>query len=90
MFALNYVLKKQYSAKIRRSGLSAGLYLASYAIFRFILEFIRADNRGGFYTALALSPSQITAVILLLCSTALIAYAVVYPDTTRGTTDEQS
>ncbi|PKL47841.1 MAG: prolipoprotein diacylglyceryl transferase [Candidatus Riflebacteria bacterium HGW-Riflebacteria-2] len=90
MLALNQILKKVYSGQTRKTGLTGGIYLASYAIFRFMIEFIRADNRGGFYTALSLSPSQITAVILLLCSTALMAYAVRYPVDTRGTTDEQS
>ena len=90
MLVLNRLLTKVYSRPIRQSGLATGTYLALYAIFRFAIEFIRADNRGGFYTALALSPSQIIALILLLCSTALIAYAIRYPVDTRGTTDEQS
>jgi prolipoprotein diacylglyceryltransferase len=55
-----------------------------------MIEFIRDDNRGGFYTVLSLSPSQIVAVILLLCSAGIMIYAVKYPVNGRGTIDEQS
>jgi len=90
MMVLNRVLTAVYSRPVRPTGLTAGIYLALYAVFRFAIEFIRDDNRGGFYTALALSPSQVTAIILLLCSTALMAYAIRYPVNTRGISDEQS
>ncbi|MBU1106295.1 MAG: prolipoprotein diacylglyceryl transferase [Candidatus Riflebacteria bacterium] len=90
MFLLNHILRKCYVGNSAKSGLIAGFYLASYSFFRFLLEFIRDDERGGFYTALNLSPSQITAIILLLCSTAFMAYAVRYPIANRGKTDEQS
>jgi len=90
MLVLNRLLTRTYAKPIRATGLTSGIYRAAYAVFRFMIEFIRADNRGGFYTPLALSPSQITAVILLLCSAAIMAYAVRYPVDTRGTTDDQS
>lgn len=90
MFVLNRLLKSIYSGKHFKSGLIAGFYLAAYSLFRFLIEYIRGDERGGFYTPLALSPSQITAVILLLCSILFMAYAVKYPSANRGKTDEQS
>ncbi|EKD83622.1 MAG: prolipoprotein diacylglyceryl transferase [uncultured bacterium] len=90
MFILNRRLKSCYAGSQVKSGIVAGIYLAAYSFFRFLIEFIRGDSRGGFYTALNLSPSQIIAIILLLCSTAYIAYAVRHPIVNRGKIDEQS
>ena len=42
-----------------------GLYLACYAVWRFFAEYLRSDDRGQSPIAF-LSPSQLTAVILLL------------------------
>lgn len=39
------------------------VYLGSYAIFRFVIEFYRGDERG---VALILSPSQIWCIIIIL------------------------
>ena len=40
------------------------MYCVFYAIFRFILEFFRADDRGG--TGFFLSPSQLMSIILFI------------------------
>ena len=48
------------------------LYLFSYGIFRFLLEFLRGDDRGGFL--LGLSPSQMFSVIGV--SVSIILYFV--------------
>ena len=90
VFVVNRTLQSCYAGNSAKSGLVAGFYLTAYSFFRFLIEFIRDDERGGFYTALNLSPSQITAIILLLCSTAFMAYAVRHPIANRGKTDEQS
>ena len=45
------------------------IYLASYSVFRFIIEFFRGDERGQLA---GLSPSQYWCIILLLLSIALI------------------
>ncbi|HPW57535.1 MAG TPA: prolipoprotein diacylglyceryl transferase [Candidatus Rifleibacterium sp.] len=45
-------------------------YLLSYSCFRFMVEFVRADDRGGFFTPLQLSPSQLIAL-----GTAVVAIA---------------
>ena len=42
------------------------IYLSSYSIFRFLIEFLRGDNRG--FSLLALSPSQLLSIIALLIS----------------------
>lgn len=40
------------------------MYCVGYSIFRFVLEFFRADDRGG--TGFFLSPSQLMSIILLI------------------------
>ncbi len=42
-----------------------GVYAVSYAIFRFIIEFFRSDNRGGAAGA-ALTPSQIQSIVMVI------------------------
>ena len=44
-----------------KHGLS--LYLLTYGIFRFVIEFLRADHRGEFVGAL--SPSQFWSLIMI-------------------------
>lgn len=51
-------------------GLS--LYLAVYAVWRFFIEYLRADDRGETFVSF-LSPSQLTAVVLLAVAAALYA-----------------
>jgi len=41
------------------------IYIMSYAIFRFVIEFFRDDPRG---VAFALSPSQIWCIVLFVLS----------------------
>lgn len=45
------------------------IYLASYGIFRFLIEFIRGDDRGFFF--LSLSPSQWISIFMILLSIVL-------------------
>lgn len=45
------------------------VYLYSYAIFRFLIEFIRGDERGELP---GLSPSQYWCIVLVIIATALI------------------
>lgn len=40
------------------------IYLGSYSIFRFIIEFFRGDDRG--FTFLGMSPSQLWSIIIIL------------------------
>ena len=47
-------------------------YAFSYGVFRFILEFWRADDRGS--TGFFFSPSQMMSIILILSGIALILY----------------
>ena len=47
------------------------LYFASYAIFRFLLEFLRADERGSIGVN-SLSPSQVLSILSLIVAVLLI------------------
>ena len=49
-----------------------GVYLSAYALFRFLIEFLRDDDRGSL-VGNALSPSQFWAIALFLAGIALIA-----------------
>ena len=49
------------------------LYLLSYGIFRFLIEFLRGDNRGGFI--LGLSPSQVFSLLGVVIS--IVLYFVI-------------
>ena len=45
------------------------LYLVSYGIFRFLIEYVRADHRGEFVTGI--SPSQFWGIIMIVAGVAL-------------------
>ena len=47
-----------------------GIYLVAYAVWRFLAEYLRADDRGATVVSF-LTPSQLTAVLLLLLGVGL-------------------
>ena len=58
-------------------GMEVPVYLIGYGIWRFIIEFFRADDRGASIIP-GLSPSQTTAILLILLGVAIcIAYFVI-------------
>ena len=70
-----------------RGGL--GIYLSAYAVWRFFIEYLRTDHRGQSPISF-LSPSQLTAVVLLLVGVGLIVldYTVATRHRTGGNDDE--
>jgi phosphatidylglycerol:prolipoprotein diacylglycerol transferase len=48
------------------------IYILTYSIFRFIVEFIRADDRGTILNQNIFSPSQIISLLTVVLITALI------------------
>ena len=58
LFMLIFVLQKKYSEKDFLK-----LYMITYAVFRFLMEFFRGDNVRGFY--FGFSTSQIIAIGIL-------------------------
>jgi phosphatidylglycerol---prolipoprotein diacylglyceryl transferase len=47
-------------------------YILSYSIFRFLIEFLRADNRGAVLNQNVFSPSQIISLLTVIVFTSLI------------------
>lgn len=64
LFILTAVLF--YVAIKKRSVYNLSIYLFSYGIFRFLLEFLRGDDRGAFL--LSLSPSQWFSIVAIFAS----------------------
>ncbi|MBR2970411.1 MAG: prolipoprotein diacylglyceryl transferase [Clostridia bacterium] len=52
--------------KLKKPQLSILIYLYSYSIFRFVLEFLRDDPRGAL--VLGLSPSQALCILMLIAA----------------------
>lgn len=50
------------------------IYMLTYSIYRFIVEFIRADNRGGVLNQNIFSPSQVISLLTVVLIAALILY----------------
>lgn len=59
------------------------IYLLSYATFRFLIEFIRGDDRGA--TGISLSPSQLLSLLLILVAVFLLLFecGVTFPPLKR-------
>lgn len=53
-----------YFAFKRKSKYTLSIYLISYGIWRFLIEFIRGDDRGAYF--LSLSPSQWFSIVALI------------------------
>ena len=47
-------------------------YLIAYSIFRFMVEFLRSDNRGTIFSQTLLSPSQMISVLTVIVCVGLI------------------
>ena len=58
------VLKKDFKHNL-------GLYLISYGVFRFLIEFLRGDDRGQIFGGL-ISPSQFWSIIMIIAGVATI------------------
>ena len=48
------------------------IYLMSYGVFRFFLEYLRGDNRGQI--SKIFSPSQITSVVFIVSGIVILIY----------------
>jgi len=63
------VLKKRFFR-----GAVWGFYVFSYALFRFFIEQIRGDDRGGFFTSFHLSISQCVSILSAIFAVAWILF----------------
>lgn len=66
MFAAMLVFYK----KLRKHFLET--YMIGYGVFRFVMEFFRADDRGS--TGFFLTPSQLISIIMVVAAVLLILY----------------
>ena len=60
-----------YNKKRTKRGYAIGFYAIAYGIWRFFIEFLRADYRGGVDGAL-LSPSQVQSIIFVVVGIAVL------------------
>jgi phosphatidylglycerol:prolipoprotein diacylglycerol transferase len=67
---LFFFLNALYVRKRKKNGIVAAVYILCYAAMRFLFEFLRGDDRGGF--ALGLSPSQFIALVFTALSGAFL------------------
>ena len=65
--------------RFRRFDFLLILYGFVYAVFRFVIEYFRGDDRGQFIPGL--SPSQFQAIILFLVAAALAVYVLILKKT---------
>ncbi len=56
----------------RAKGYNLPIYMIAYGIWRFVLEYMRDDERGKTFISF-LTPSQLTAVLMILGGAAIIA-----------------
>ncbi len=56
---------------LNRRGYALPIYLAAYGVWRFFIEYLRGDDRGSSLVSW-LSPSQLTALCLVVCGVALV------------------
>ena len=68
MFFITFV----YAEKCKKRGYGIGIWAITYGIFRFFIEYLRDDYRGGVEGA-ALSPSQIQSIIFVVAGLAYFA-----------------
>ncbi len=64
-----YIVLEIMFHKTKKRGLTSVVYLYSYAVIRYVLEFFRADFRGGFF---AFSTSQIVSILIVLTVTIVL------------------
>ena len=77
LFALSGVLFALFYSKIRKEGKCVPLlpiYVVAYAVWRFFIEYLRADDRGATIVSF-LSPSQLIALLMVVVG---VAYFLVW------------
>lgn len=68
LFGLTLLLARRSPKR----GVLTSFYLVGYGVFRFLIEFLRGDDRGGFVGGL--SPSQGIALLAVVAGLILIGY----------------
>ena len=71
LFALCALLTR---LELRKTRVNLSLYLILYGIWRFGIEFLRADERGKTFIP-GLTPSQLTAIVFVVLGILLLLFA---------------
>ncbi|MBQ9481988.1 MAG: prolipoprotein diacylglyceryl transferase [Clostridia bacterium] len=61
---------------LRDKRFNAILYFGGYGVFRFLLEFIRGDDRGSIGSSV-LAPSQVLSIVCMVIALLCVAYKIV-------------
>jgi len=82
LFSLLFIKNK----KIERfaKAFNIYIYLAVYAVTRFILEFFRGDLRGGLFAFMGLSPGQFVSICLFIFVSVMVVIEVVRGQRSKG------
>ena len=64
--------------KTDKRGFLIAIYAASYSVFRFLVEFLRDDYRGG--ADIGISPSQVQSIVLILVAAAYVCLKIFWWD----------
>ena len=71
LFALFIVLSIFYK---KGKNINFIVYLIAYGIWRFAIEFLRADDRGMFLPFLPLTPAQVISLCMIIAGVIMIIY----------------
>ena len=74
--------------KTEKRGYMIALYAAVYSVFRFFIEFLRDDYRGG--ANIGISPSQVQSLVLIVVAAAYILVKMLWWDQRKKLPAEQS
>ena len=74
LFALFVFL---YIRESKKYSYNLPIYMTAYGTWRYAIEFLRGDKRGGIFTE-AMSPSQFTAVLMVIGGVALFFFERYY------------
>ena len=74
--------------KTEKRGYMIALYAAVYSVFRFFIEFLRDDYRGG--ANIGISPSQVQSLVLIVVATAYILVKMLWWDQRKNLPAGQS
>ncbi len=66
LFAVMLIFRKKWKYA------NAEIYLAAYGVYRFLLEFLRGDDRGA--TGLILSPSQLLCLLMVVTAVLIVLF----------------
>lgn len=78
-----------YLAFKKKTNLTIPIYLLSYGLWRFVIEFFRGDERGSFIPGI--SPSQFWSILLFLSGLAVLIWMLIINrrNRNRGTYPQQ-